>query len=183
MRRVRLIDIPGYVLGWMRRRAGWPRKRLEDWFRKHRTYDGDPVSERSIERTEASAACSPLQTTRYRDAIGDEIFDQILEDIPTKFPHLIHRPPEEQHDGHESEESHEAEERPRSARARLRKAREHGEEEHGERESGTRESGEEKPESTGREKHRRRNAERAGDREAIPLQSQPHPRTTREEEQ
>ncbi len=113
MSKTSLLHIPGYVLRWIRERAGWKRPRLARIFEKDREAHGDAASVKSIERLEALPESTPLLVTRYREALTEEVFDELLAEAPAHFPEMRRHDPKNQH---------EAAERPTTARERVRQA-------------------------------------------------------------
>ncbi|MEP7219349.1 MAG: hypothetical protein ABI876_10555 [Bacteroidota bacterium] len=74
-----LIDISGRMLRAIRIRAGWNRPRFSDALMRHRAFEGDFTSVKSIERYEALPLVSPILVERYRTIIGPDLFDTLLE--------------------------------------------------------------------------------------------------------
>jgi hypothetical protein len=75
---VNLLNVSGRMLRAIRKRAGWNRPRFSDELTRHRKFDGDFTSVKSIERYERLPTVPPLQVERYREIIGPELFDELL---------------------------------------------------------------------------------------------------------
>ncbi|MEO6048704.1 MAG: hypothetical protein ABIQ57_14580 [Candidatus Kapaibacterium sp.] len=115
MSQVRLTRISGRGLRWIRRAAGWSRDRLADIFRREREYEGDFQCVKSIERHETLPVVSPLVVSRYRTAISQEVFDDLLEEARIRFPEMNLTSLDAAMNARKTEESQEVEEEGRTA--------------------------------------------------------------------
>ena len=88
-----LIRIPGRVLRWIRWKAGWSRARLSFMLSRNPAFAADARSSKSLERYEALVEVAPLVAERYRETLGPELFDALLEESRENFPEM------KRHDG------------------------------------------------------------------------------------
>lgn len=88
MNSISLLDVAGYALQWIREQAGWSRPRVTQILQRNREVSGDFMSTKSMERWEASPLVPPLVVNRYRQVIGPDVFDELLERSRRVFPHM-----------------------------------------------------------------------------------------------
>jgi hypothetical protein len=75
-----LVGISGKELMAIRKHAGWSRPRMERKMREQMDYEGDLCTVASILRYEGMEEVPLVFAKRYRDLIGHDAFDRLLEE-------------------------------------------------------------------------------------------------------
>lgn len=86
-----LAELSPKMMQWIRKRCGWSRRRLSVFLLRREDANLKFDSVKNLERYETSLLAAPHQSRRYRETLGEDLFDAVLERAPLEAPELFIR--------------------------------------------------------------------------------------------